>query len=93
LGTVNWIKRDGNPRALDQARVNLFRAKDEQVFDSTLSDHHGRFEFHPPPGHYELTISRQGFQEAKGKEFLVPGENLTQVKISTMRIGMVVLCQ
>jgi hypothetical protein len=92
VGVVTAPATRRRRKGISAAKVTLFRFGDKQPVDSKLADKKGQFEFEVQPGIYELTVSRKGFQDARVKEFLVPRENTTRVRVETLRVGWIQGC-
>jgi len=80
-------------KGLVKARVVLSNPDDAVLRYSALTDKHGLFQFVPPAGVYDLTVSVEGFHESKITRFLVPRENDTRITIRTDSERAVIICQ
>ena len=80
-------------KGLAKAKINISRSGETNPSHTAVSDKHGRFQIDLVPGVYDLIMSREGFQDVKIPDFLVPLENETSIELRTRRIGAIVLCQ
>ena len=92
LGVVTVSSTKGRNKAISAAKVTLFRVGDKQPLAVKVTDKKGQFDFEIQPGIYELAVSHKGLQDARVKEFLVSRENITRVRVETLRVGWIQGC-
>lgn len=87
--------RDGyGKKPVGNAAVSLWRTGEERPAFTSNSDQTGRFEFKDvPASHYDLRISRRGFEPAELKQLLIPRETGASVDFPILKEKTIVACQ
>lgn len=80
LGTINGIILDAQGKPVDFATVGLFKSTDSSLVKTALTAADGKFEFASiNPGSYYVKANIMGFENYRGKVFVLTEQNLIHV--------------
>jgi len=91
---TGMIRNYDGEKPVGNVAVSLWRAGEKRPAFTSNSDQTGRFEFKEvSASHYDLRISRRGYEPAELKQLLIPRESGASVDFPILKEKTIVACQ